>query len=458
VRKRAVQATVVSVCLLFGAGAAAAIASQGDVLVGVTWSDGTLVSFDPASGEILQSHVQIEPTGSFVALAWDRNHRRLHALSQGDHILYTLDTATLQLANVVPLRIPPEPGVADVTSLAYDPVTDTLYAVVGHWENYPVGPISEDLAKVDPWTGDLTLLGRIEGPWITGLAFSETERVLYGLAVDGAGAWDSPDTTRVIRIDPTTAASETVYVTPYHVMLGMALKDPGTFFSWVNGSSRFFGQTDVPALSLTPLGGDDSSGAIGAMLVKTFDLPPEPVLPGSSPVGFLYKGRVTEVSDPLNRLAGRVREGQLFRGQIAYDADVPFMRIVANQGSPYGITLQSGRFGLLAPGYAAALVNDRLDPADSGPTDEFRLRATTTSGVVFSWALVDAGGNAVAAGDRLPEDFDLSKWPASTFTVTAYDPCCLEPIYRFTGRVDEIQRRPGLAARPLPRSKRHGGN
>jgi len=77
---------------------------------------------------------------------------------------------------------------------------------------------------------------------------------------------------------------------------------------------------------------------------------------------------------------------------------------------------------------------------------------------VISWSLVDAGGNAVAAGDRLPEDFDLSKWPANTFTVTAYDPCCLDPIYRFAGRVDEIKRRPGLAVRRLPRSKRHDGN
>ncbi|HET8946315.1 MAG TPA: hypothetical protein VFQ07_04980, partial [Candidatus Polarisedimenticolia bacterium] len=105
-----------------------------------------------------------------------------------------------------------------------------------------------------------------------------------------------------------------------------------------------------------------------------------------------------------------------------------------------------------------AIADDRLDPADPGPTDEFRLRGTTPSDVVISWRLVDESGNAVAAGDRLPADFDLSKWPGNTFSVTAYDPCCLEPIYRFTGRVDEIKRRPGLAVRVLPGSKRRDRN
>src|SRR5262249_19854886 len=121
------------------------------------------------------------------------------------------------------------------------------------------------------------------------------------------------------------------------------------------------------------------------------------------------------------------------------------------------ITFQSGRYSLAAPGYAAEIANDRLDPSDPGPTDEFRFRSTTPSDVVVSWTLVDASGNAVAASDHLPEEFDLSKWPANTFSVTAYDPCCLEPIYRFAGRVDEIKGRPGLAVRPLPGSRRHNG-
>jgi hypothetical protein len=463
--KSAVRATVVWVCLLFCTAGAADLAQDaaGDVLIGVTSSDGSLVSLDPASGAILHTFVQIHPAASFSSLAFDRNHGRLHALSQDDHTLYTLDAATLQLANVVPLRLAPPaavdlgdslaPTVTEVTSLAYDPIGDTLYGVVGRWTNYPVGPISDDLVVVDPWTGDLTVVGRIDGSWITSLAFSESERVLYGLGVIAAGPWDDPDATRVMRIDPVTIGAETVAVTPYHVVLGLALKDPGTFFSWVNGSSHFFAQTDIPASSLTPLG-DDAGGSLGALLLKTFDLPPEPVVLDSQPVGFLYKGRVTEVADPLGRLAGRIQPGQFFRGQITYDRSFPFVNVVPGRGGAYGITLQSGKFALAAPGYAAAIAADRLAPADPGPTDEFRLRATTPSGTVISWTLVDAGGNAVAAADRLPADFDLSKWPGNTFTVTAYDPCCVEPVYRFTGLVDEIKPRPGLAVRPLPRTKR----
>ncbi|HET8946552.1 MAG TPA: hypothetical protein VFQ07_06185, partial [Candidatus Polarisedimenticolia bacterium] len=371
--RTAVQTTVVSVCLLFFTGGAAGLArtDPGDVLVGVTWADGTLVSLDPASGAILHTYVPIDPTESFIALAFDRNHGRLHALSQGDHILYTLDTTTLQLANVVPLRIVSRAAedvgssaaatVTEVTSLAYDPITDTLYAAVGRWTNYPVGFISDDLVRVDPWTGDLTVVGRIDGPWITSLAFSETERVLYGLGVIAAGPWDNPDLARVIRIDPATAGAETVSVTPYHVMLGMALDEPGSFFSWINASSHFFARTDIPASSLTPLAGDEAGGSVGAMLLKTFDLPPEPVSPDPQPVGFLYKGRVTEVIDPLGRLAGLIHAGQTFRGQITYDTAVPFMNIIPHQRSPYGITLQSGRYGIAAPGYAAAIADDRLD-------------------------------------------------------------------------------------------------
>jgi hypothetical protein len=458
--KTAASATVGCLCLLVcllvceSGAAGLAQASPGDVLVGVTWTDGSLVSFDPSTGEILQNHVQIDANESFIALAFDRHHGKLHALSQGDHTLYTLDQDTLRLANVVPLRIPSTAGRTDVTSLAYDPATDTLYTAIGHWENYPAGPIWNELARVDSWTGELTVLGRIDGPWITSLAFSETERVLYALGVHGAGSWDSPDPTCVFRIDPSTAASDTVSVTPYHAMLGLALEEPGTLFSWINGAIHFFGQTDLPALSLTPLASDDASGPIGAMLVRTFHLPPQPAPVLSSPVGFLFSGHVTEVSDPLGRLRG-LHEGQPFRGQLSYDAGAPFKPAVSGE-TGHGISLQSAKLRYSAPSYAAWIMNDRLDPGDQGPTDEFRLRGYAPSDTVISWTLVDRSGNAVAIGDRLPENFDLSRWQTNTLSVTRYDPCCREPIYRFVGRVDEIRRRPG--ARPLPRPGRRDGN
>jgi hypothetical protein len=467
--RTAAGTSVVSVCLLLcGGGAVGRAQTSAEVLVGVTWSDSTLVSLEPSSGAILKRHLQLDPARSYIALAWDRNHGWLHVLSQGDHTLTTLDARTLQAANVVPLRIDPRvphpfgtpanAGVSDVTSLAYDPMSDTLFAAIGHWADYPVGPISSELATVDPWTGDVTVIGRIDGSWIAGMAFSETERVLYALGVHGAGPWDSPDTTQVMRLDPVTAAADTLYVTPWHTMLGMALKEPQAFFSWINGESHVFGRTDIPALSLTPLGSAEESGAVGAMIVRTFDLPPEPVPPLSSPIGFLIRGRVTEVSDPFGVLAGRVHEGQSFRGQVTYDTGVPFQTVLPNQGSPYGLSLQSGKLGWFAPGYAARIQNDRLDPRDAGPTDEFRLRGTAPSGVVISWTLVDPGGNAIDAGDRLPDNFDLSRWPVNTFSVTRYDPCCLEPVYRFAGRVDDARPRPGLAVRPLPRPRGRQGN
>ena len=447
-----------SVCLLVCGSGTVGLAQSppGDVLVGVTWSDGTLVSFDPSTGEILQRHVQLDANRSFTGLAYDRNHRKLYALSQGDHALFTLNADTLQLANVVSLRTDPsDPGVTEVTSLAYDPFTDTLYTAIGHWTDYPAGPIWDELAKADPWTGELTILGRIDGPWVAGLAFSETERVLYALGVYGAGSWDSPDTTHVLRIDPSTAAADTVYVTPFHAMLGIALKDPGVFFSWINGTSHFFGQTDFPALSLTTLGSAEASGAIGAMVVRTFDLPPEPGAITSSPIGFLFSGHVTDVSDSLGRLRGLLHAGQPFRGQITYDAGVPFKPVISGETAG-GLSLQAGRLRYFAPGYAAGIANDRLDPGDRSPTDEFRFRGYASSDVVISWTLTDPSGNAVGVGDRLPENFDLSRWQTNTFSVARSDPSCRDPIYRFVGRVDEIRRRPGRALRPPPRQGRPG--
>jgi hypothetical protein len=372
--------------------------------------------------------------------------------SQVDRLLHTVNRDTLQVSNVVAIRIPVA-AFSDVTALAYDPGTDTLYATIGHWDNYPAGPTWDELAKVDPWTGDSTVLGRIDGPWITSLAFSESEGVLYALGVAGAGSWDSPDATQVLRIDPATAAFTTVYVTPYHAMLGMAFKEPATFYSWINEVSRYFGQIDLAAQVLTPLGSDAATGAIGAMLLKTFDLPAAPVPPLSAPVGFLFEGHVTDVSDPLGRLKGQVRKGQSFRGQINYDAGLPFKEFVSGDNS-LGIALQSGKLRYIASTYAAETINNRLETNDQSPTDQFRLRADTPSGAVISWTLVDTSGNAVDTGDSLPQDFDLSRWQTNVLTVAAYDACCRDPIYSFSGRVDDIRRRPGPAPRPLPRQAR----
>jgi hypothetical protein len=136
---------------------------------------------------------------------------------------------------------------------------------------------------------------------------------------------------------------------------------------------------------------------------------------------------------------------------------VPFKPLITGETS-YGISLQSAKLRYLAPSYAASIVNDRLDPGDQSPTDEFRLRGDAPSDVVISWTLTDRSGNAVEVGGRLPESFDLSRWQTNTLTVTRYDPCCREPIYRFVGRVDEIRSRPGPVTRPLPRAGRRAGN
>ena len=408
-----------------------------DVLLGITWDRSLLVSFDPERGEVLEEHARLDPARAFTALAFDPDRHRLYAMSQGDFVLTIVDTESLQIVDIVNLRVDPRAaGLTDTVALARDPATGTLYTIVGRWSDPPDGPIRSELAAIDPENGVLTIVGRIDGPWFASLAFSETDRRLYGTGVFGAGPWDSPFPTHVIRIDPHTAASETVLVAPYHTMLGLAVREPFSFFSWINWTTRFYGRIDLPTRTVTPMGPADGVDVVYAMLYKNFSLPPRTVHVPSEPKAFQFSGRVSDVWDPQGRLAGKVHAGLRFDGRFGYDAAAPVKFPDPNDSAPYGVSLTIGGLRYISRGLTASITNDRYDWTAESPTDSFGWTASADSGAILSWTLFDPTGDAVISATRLPKSFELSDWEHNTLTVEGYDACCPGPVYAFSGVVE----------------------
>ena len=76
-----------------------------EILVGITWADSRLVSFDPHSGVIKEKHAQLNPYEGFLGLAYDPNQNKLYALSQVENNLYSIDPDTLDISHIGNLHI-----------------------------------------------------------------------------------------------------------------------------------------------------------------------------------------------------------------------------------------------------------------------------------------------------------------------------------------------------------------
>ena len=80
--------------------------ANGEILLGITWEDSLLVSFDPNTGNIIEVHTQLNPNESFRGLVYDPNHNLLYALSQVALNLYLIDPMTLESYHIGNLRVP----------------------------------------------------------------------------------------------------------------------------------------------------------------------------------------------------------------------------------------------------------------------------------------------------------------------------------------------------------------
>jgi hypothetical protein len=250
-------------------------ADQAGSLLGITWGDSKLVSFDPYTGTITQVHAYLNPNEAFLGLTYDRNRNKLYALAEGSNNLYTIDPVTLDIALTGTLNIDPSTSWGyDAGALAYDPITDSLYTAIEHWQDdYSFINSWSEISKIDLTTARLTVIGNIYGSLIGSFDYNSQDGSLYGLAASGSGMLWDPYNTSLVRINPSNAAMETIFISPYDVMLGFT-KNPNDnsyiYYSWINSTSHFYGEVNMDTGVITQLGNSDNVDVPSAMVYKSF--------------------------------------------------------------------------------------------------------------------------------------------------------------------------------------------
>jgi len=158
-----------------------ASAGQSDTLLGITWGDSKLVSFDPDAGVITQVHAYLNPAEVFRGVAHDPYRVKLYALAQSSWNLYEIDPLTLNIRNIGTLDINPSTSWGeDIGGLSYDPVTDSLYTVVSHWDDSYTG-IRSELVRINISDAKTTVVGYLADAFCDSLVFNEEDGQLYGL-------------------------------------------------------------------------------------------------------------------------------------------------------------------------------------------------------------------------------------------------------------------------------------
>jgi hypothetical protein len=222
-------------------------------------------------------------------------------------------------------------------------------------------------------------------------------------------------------------------------MLGFTIKEPQTFFSWVNWTTHFYGETDLATETILPLGDADSVDVISAMLYKDFPLELQQAPISPAPVSFVYGGVITLVWDPNGELRGRVREGDRFSGQLSYDAAAPYQIPDPNRDDRYGMTLRINGIKHRAKGIGAWVTNNYYNGWNNTLSDYFELEAHTDQNATISWTLTDTSATALTNNNMLPTRFSLSGWDDNSFVVIGND--WDDPSYYIFGMVDHATRR-----------------
>jgi hypothetical protein len=245
-------------------------------ILGITWNGSVLVSFDPATGVILETHAWLPPAENFVGLAYDDRRNVLYAIAQVTRGLYAINPLTRDVRFVGNVNT----GGDDVAGLTYDPVRDVLYTAILRQGATPFS----DLATVNRDTGAAAVIGKIANGLCVSLCWRDSDAQLNGLVIPGPGPWDSPLKASCVTIDPTTGAATPIFQTTYHTILGLA-RVPGKngFVSWTNWTTHFYADVDLSANTVTALAQSDAVGVTSAaMLLRSFYVAPAPNLPPCS--------------------------------------------------------------------------------------------------------------------------------------------------------------------------------
>lgn len=414
--------------------------AQSDLLLGITWPGSLLVTFDPVQGEILETHLQLNPHERFRGLAYDRLHHRLYALAQVSNNLYLIDPSRPGVHHLGSLRLDRVPGEnLDVGGLTYDPGSDRLLVTVEHWAGEGGTGVWSELAEVDVSSLSVHRIGMVDGTFLTSVAFDERSGQLIGLAVDGVGAWDDPQLSRVVQIDPETAETLSLLETPFHTVMGVALAGGSRFHSWVNGPEHFFAMIDLVAGTFSTQGSSARAAVFSAMVTRDFPIRSQILPLPSIPVAFRIGGVVEAVNDPGNALRGRVRPGGRFDGYLAYDANAPYRIPDPNGGKAYGLSVSFGTVAWSTKGLQAAVINNLYLNPERGTVDRFELSGHSEGRADLMWVLADPGATALDDNSMLPESFDLGDWVENSFTISAQrGRSKYSQSFEIRGRIDQI--------------------
>ena len=245
-------------------------------ILGITFNKSVLVSFDPITGLITEKHAWLNPQENFVGLTYDSLRNRLYSVSQGSRNLYSINPITRHVRLVGALAT----ASVDVSGLAYDPASDTLYTVI-----LSLGqPLRSDLAKVNINNANVSVVGKIADGICESLCWRESDGQLNTYVVYGSGSWDSPFKASIVTVNPNTGAMTNVFKTAYHTIMGLARK-PGqnAYVSWINWTTHFYGEVNLDSKTITQLANSDAVGVTsGAMIYRDFFVAPAPNLPPCS--------------------------------------------------------------------------------------------------------------------------------------------------------------------------------
>jgi len=418
--------------------AATPAVAQSDLLLGITWPDSLLVTFDPAQGEIVETHLQLNPRERFRGLAYDRLHHRLYALAQVSNNLYLIDPSRPGVQHLGNLRLDRVPGEnLDAGGLTYDAVSDRLLVTLEHWAGEGGTGAWSELAEVDVSSSSVHRIGVVDGTFLTSVAFDEGSGQLIGLALDGVGTWDDPQLTRVVQIDPETAETVSLLETPFHTVMGVALAGGSRFHSWVNGPEHFFALIDLGAGTFSTQGSSDRASVFSAMVTRDFPIRSQILPLPPVPVAFRIEGVVEAVEDPGNMLRRRVRPGGRFAGYLAYDASAPHQLRDPNAGKVHGLSVSFGTVAWSAQGLQVTVSNDLYLGPEQGRVDRFEISGRG-GGADLLWVLADSSAAALDDNSMLPESFDLGDWGENSFTISARGRSKHSQPFEIRGRIDQI--------------------
>lgn len=248
-------------------------------ILGITWDKSVLVSFDPYTGQIIETHAWLKQQEKFVGLAYDYNRNVLYAISQVTCNLYSINPITRDVKLIGKLQNNGQ----DVSGLSYDPVSDAIYTVILHF-NATFTSLKSELAKVNTDNANVTIVGTIADGLCDSLCWRECDGQLNSYIVYGSGSWDSPYKASIVSIEPGTAAMTPIFQTSYHTIMGLA-KMPGqdAYFSWINSTTHFYGEVNLKTKNITACAKSDAVGVTsGAMISRDFYVAPAPNLPPCS--------------------------------------------------------------------------------------------------------------------------------------------------------------------------------